>query len=77
MNILLMFGKYLILKNMKDYHDLYLKCDVVIPGNVFENFSKESINSFELDPTQNLFSFVCIHLDQYQYELKIFMNINN
>ena len=35
---------------MKDFHDLYLKVDVLSLTCVFETFRKESINSFELDP---------------------------
>ena len=35
---------------MKDYHDLYLKVDVLLLACVFEIFGKESINSFELEP---------------------------
>ena len=33
---------------MKDYHDLYLKFDVLILASVFETFRKESINSFSI-----------------------------
>ena len=29
MNLFLMFGKKFEMKAMKDYHDLYLKCDVL------------------------------------------------
>ena len=50
MNMLLKFGKDLEIKNMKYYHNLYLKYDVLKLINVFENFRNESINSFELDP---------------------------
>ena len=32
----LMFGKNFEMKMMKDYHDLYLKCDVLLSGDVFE-----------------------------------------
>ena len=49
MNMLLKFVKDLEIKNMKFYHDLYLKY-VLKLINVFENFRNESINSFELDP---------------------------
>ena len=43
-------------KNMKDYHDLYLKCDVLLLLDVPENFRTESINSFALDPVHYLSS---------------------
>ena len=38
------------MNTMKDYHDLYLKVDVLFMGCVFETFRKESINSFGLNP---------------------------
>ena len=38
------------MNTMKDYHDLYLKVDVLLLTCVFETFRKESISSFELDP---------------------------
>ena len=43
------------MKNMKDYHDLNLKCDVLLLADVFQNFKIKSINSFELD-TAHYFS---------------------
>ena len=33
------------LKNMGDYHDLYLKTDVVMLANVFESFRKVCIDN--------------------------------
>ena len=42
------------MSTMKDYHDLYLKVDVLLLACVFETFWKESINSFELVPAQHL-----------------------
>ena len=42
---------------MKDYHDLYLKSNVLLLVCVFWTFRKESINSFELDPTHYLPTF--------------------
>ena len=37
------------MNTIKDYHDLYLKVDVLLLACGFETFRKESMNSFELD----------------------------
>ena len=37
------------MKFMKDYHEMYLKVDVLLLASVFETFRKESMNSLELD----------------------------
>ena len=37
-------------KTFKDYHLLYLKCDVSLLADVFENFRKTGIQYYELDP---------------------------
>ena len=42
------------MNNIKKYHDLYLKVEVLLLACVFEAFRKESINSFELNPAHNL-----------------------
>ena len=39
---------------MKDYHDMYLKTDVLLLVCVFKTFRKEWINSFKLDPAHYL-----------------------
>ena len=34
------------MKTMKDYHGLYLKCDVLLLADVFENFRNNSLNNY-------------------------------
>ena len=38
------------MKTMKDYHDLYLKTDVSLLADVFENFRDVCLENYKLDP---------------------------
>ena len=42
--------KELELKNLGDYHDLYVQCDTLLLADVFENFRSKCIEIYELDP---------------------------
>ena len=44
------------LKNMGEYHDLYLKSDILLLADVFENFRKTCLQYYKLDPCHYLTS---------------------
>ena len=48
MKMFLMFAKKFKMKIMKDYHNLYLKCDVFLLVNVFEKFRNNSLKDYGL-----------------------------
>ena len=41
-------------KTFKDYHMAYLKCDVILLADVFENMRKASMSFYKLDPASYL-----------------------
>ena len=42
------------MKNMGNYHDLYLKTDVLLLADVFEKFVDRSLRFYKLDPSYYL-----------------------
>ena len=42
------------MKMMKDYHNSYLKCDVLLWAKVFEQFRNNSLKNYRLCPSHYL-----------------------
>ena len=40
------------IRNMGEYHDLYLRTDVILLANVFESFRQVCLENYGLDPSQ-------------------------
>ena len=40
------------IKNLGQYHDLYVESDTLLLADVFENFRNMSLKIFELDPAK-------------------------
>ena len=45
-----MFKEELKLKNLGDYHDLYVQSDTLVLAGLCENFINKCIEIYELDP---------------------------
>ena len=44
------------IRNLGEYHDLYLKTDILLLADVFENFRKTCLNHYKLDPSHYMTS---------------------
>ena len=42
------------IKNLGEYHDLYVQSDTLLLANIFENFRNMSLEIYELDPAKFL-----------------------
>ena len=42
------------IKNLVEYHDLYVQCDTFLLADVFENFRNKCIEIYKLDPAHFL-----------------------
>ena len=42
------------IKNLGEYHDLYVQSDTLLLADVFQNFRDKCIENYELDPAQDL-----------------------
>ena len=42
------------LKNLGEYHDLYVQSDILLLADIFENFKNKCLEVYELDPAHFL-----------------------
>ena len=66
------------LKNLSDYHDVYVQSDTLLLADVFENFRKKCFEIYELDPAHllsapELARQACLKMTGV--ELELFTNI--
>ena len=62
------------MKTMRDYHDLYLKSDVLLLSDVFENFRDVCLDNYRLDPmfyytAPGLAWDACLKINKVELEL--------
>ena len=58
------------MKTMGEYHDLYLKSDILLLADVFENFRKTCLQYYKIDPCHYFISILgCLKMTGIKLEL--------
>ena len=68
------------IKNLGEYHDLYVQCDTFLLADVFENFRNKCIGKYELDPADFLSApelawQACLKKTKVELELLIYIDM--
>ena len=61
------------IRNMGEYHDLYLRTDVVLLANVFESFRRVCLENYGLDPSHFYTSHFWVEFDESK-DLKMILD---
>ena len=67
------------MKTMKDYQDLYLKCDVLLLADVYEKFRNNRLKNYGLFPSHYLGApalYWNVMLNMTKVELELISDIN-
>ena len=64
------------LKKLGEYHDLYLKSDVLLLADVFENFRKMCFEIYKLDPAKFISVPTGLALKKTQVKLHLLTDID-
>ena len=75
----IVFNKYLINKDLGDYHDLYIQSDTLLLADVFENFGNICFKVYELDPSHFLSSpglAWLAHLKKTEVKLELLTDVD-
>ena len=60
------------MKTMKDYHNLYLKCDILLLADVFEKFRNGCLKNYSLCSIHYLCALSCdAMLNMTKFELEV------
>ena len=62
------------MKTMGEYHDLYLKSDILLLADVFENFRKTCLQYYKIDPCHYFISILGCYLKMTGIKLELMMS---